>query len=72
MTTNVALGLLLIAAAMAILAADLLFYLVWRIVRFQRLRLESQVETLPFVRRFQQRRKFQIDRRTTSLKERAL
>jgi len=72
MTTNVALGLLLIAAAMAILASDLLFYLVWRIVRFQRLRLESRAETLPFVRWFQRRRKFQMDRRITSLKERVL
>jgi hypothetical protein len=42
MTTNVALGLLLIAAAMVILADDLL-YLVWRIARFQRLRPEFRV-----------------------------
>jgi hypothetical protein len=59
MTTNVALGLLLIAAAMVILADDLL-YLVWRIARFQRLRPEFRVETLPFVRWFR-RRKFQVD-----------
>jgi hypothetical protein len=71
MTTNVALGLLLIAAAMAILADDLL-YLIWRIARFQRLRPEFRVGNLPFVRWFQRRRKFQIDRRITSLKERVL
>jgi hypothetical protein len=60
MTTNVALGLLLIAAAMVILADDLL-YLVWRIARFQRLRPEFRVGNLPFVRWFQRRRKFQVD-----------
>lgn len=72
MTTNVALGLLLIATATVILAGDLLLYSVWRIVRFQRLRLESRVETLPVPRWFQRRRKFQIDRRITSLKEKVL
>jgi hypothetical protein len=71
MTTNVALGLLLIAAAMAILADDLL-YLIWRIARFQRLRPELRVGNQPFARWFQRRRKFQIDRRITSLKERVL
>lgn len=60
MTTNVALGLLLIAAATVILADDLL-YLVWRIARFQRLRPEFRMENLPFVRLFQRRRKFQVD-----------
>lgn len=72
MTTNVALGLLLIAAATVILAGDLLLYSVWRIVRFQRLRLESRGETLPVPRWSQWRRKFQIDWRITSLKERVL
>jgi hypothetical protein len=60
MTTNVGLGLLLIAAATIILAADLL-YLLWRIVRFQRLRLGSRVETLPVLRWFRWRRKFKAD-----------
>ena len=50
MTTNVILGLLLIAAA-AIILADRLFYLLWRIIRFQRLRPELQVGTLPSLRR---------------------
>jgi len=60
MTTNVRLGLLLIAAATIILA-DRLLYLVWRIVRFQRLRPELQVETMPVLRWFQRRRKLQVD-----------
>jgi len=60
MTTNVRLGLLLIAAATIILA-DRLLYLVWRIVRFQRLRPELQVETVPVLRWFQRRRKLQVD-----------
>jgi hypothetical protein len=60
MTTNVRLGLLLIAAATVILADDLL-YLVWRVTRFQRLRPEFQTGNLPFVRWFQRRRKFQVD-----------
>jgi hypothetical protein len=60
MTTNVRLGLLLIAAATIILASDLL-YLVGRIIRFQRLRLGSRVEALPILRWFQRRRKFQVD-----------
>jgi hypothetical protein len=72
MTTNVALGILLIAAATVILAGDLLLYSVWRIVRFQRLRLESRGETLPVLRWSQRRRKFQVDQRITSLKERVL
>ncbi|MBL7184226.1 MAG: hypothetical protein ISS50_07230 [Anaerolineae bacterium] len=59
MTTNVRLGLLLIAAATIILA-DRLLYLVWRIVRFQRLRPELQVETMPVLRWFQRRRKLQV------------
>lgn len=37
MTTNVILGLLLIAAATIILA-DRLWYLIWRVIRFQRRR----------------------------------
>lgn len=60
MTTNVRLGLLLIAAATIILA-DRLLYLVWRIVRFQRLRPELQVETMPVLRWFRRRRKLQVD-----------
>jgi hypothetical protein len=60
MTTNVMLGLLLIAAAVLILA-DRLLYLLWRIIRFQRLRSELEVETLPVLRWFQRRRKFQAD-----------
>jgi hypothetical protein len=60
MTTNVGLGLLLIAAATIILAADLL-YLLWRIVRFQRLRLGSRVATLPVLRWFWRRRKLQVE-----------
>jgi len=71
MTTNVGVALLLIAAATIILASDL-WYLVSRIVRFQRLRPEFRVGNLPFVRWFQRRRKFQVDRRITSLKERVL
>jgi len=59
MTTNVRLGLLLIAAATIILA-DRLLYLVWRIVRFQRLRPELQVETMPVLRWFQRHRKLQV------------
>jgi hypothetical protein len=57
MMTNVRFGLLLIAAATVILAADL-SYLIWRIVRFQRLRLESQMEALPILRWLQRRHKF--------------
>jgi hypothetical protein len=53
-------GLLLIAAATMILASDL-WYLVWRIVRFQRLRLDLRVETLPVLRWFRRRRRFQVD-----------
>nr|MBC8252942.1 hypothetical protein [Ardenticatenia bacterium] len=53
-------GLLLIAAATIILA-DRRLYLVWRIVRFQRLRPELQVETMPVLRWFQRRRKLQVD-----------
>lgn len=60
MTTNVMLGLLLIAAAVLILA-DRLLYLLWRIIRFQRLRSELEVETLPVLRWFQRRRRFQAD-----------
>ena len=60
MTTNVRLGLLLIVAATIILA-DRLFYLLWRIVRFQRLRPELQVETMPVLRWFRRRRKLQVD-----------
>jgi hypothetical protein len=60
MTTNVMLGLLLIAAAVLILA-DRLLYLLWRIIRFQRLRHELEVETLPVLRWFQRHRKFQAD-----------
>jgi hypothetical protein len=73
MTTNVIFGLLLITAATIILA-DRLLYLLWRIVRFQRLRPELQMETLPFVRWFQRRRRFQVEdrRRLTSLHERVL
>ncbi len=72
MTTNVRLGLLLIAAATIILA-DRLFYLLWRIIRFQRLRPELRVENQPSLRWPQRRRKFQVeDRRITSLKERVL
>lgn len=60
MTRNVGFGLLLIAAATIILASDL-WYLGWRIVRFQRLRLDLRMETLPVLRWFRRRRKFQVD-----------
>jgi len=60
MTTNVVLGLLLIAAATLILA-DRLLYLLWRIVRFQRARPDLQLETLPILRRFRRRRKFRVE-----------
>jgi hypothetical protein len=60
MTMNVSLGLLLIAAATIILADDLL-QLGWRILRFQRLRPELRAETLPFLRWFHRRRRFQVD-----------
>ena len=60
MTTNVRLGFLLIAAATLILA-DRLLYLLWRIVRFQRSRPGLQVETLPILRWFHRRRKFQVE-----------
>jgi len=60
MTTNVGLALLLIAAATIIVADDLL-YLVWRVVRFQRLRRELRMETLPVLRWFRRRRRFKAD-----------
>ena len=60
MTTNVRLGLLLIVAATIVLA-DRLFYLLWRIIRFQRLRPELQVETMPVLRWFRRRRGLQVD-----------
>jgi len=73
MTTNVILGLLLVTAATLILA-DRLWYLLWRIVRFQRSRPELQVETLPILRWFQWRRRFRVEdrRRITSLQEMVL
>jgi len=72
MTTNMIIGLLLIAAATVILA-DRILYLLRRIIRFQRLRPELRVENQPSLRRPQRRRKFQVeDRRITSLKERVL
>ena len=60
MTTNVRLGLLLIVAATIVLA-DRLFYLVWRIIRFQRLRPELQLETMPVLRWFRRRRGLQVN-----------
>jgi len=60
MTTNEGLGLLLIVAATVILA-DRIWYLVWRIVRFQRLRPGLQIETMPVLRWFQRRRELQAD-----------
>ena len=60
MTTNVRLGLLLIVAATIILS-DRLLYLLWRIIRFQRLRPELQVETMPVLRWFRRRRELQVD-----------
>jgi hypothetical protein len=72
MTTNVILGLLLIAAA-AIILADRLWYLLWRIIRFQRLRPELQAATPPFPQWSQRCRKLQVeDRRVISPKERVL
>ena len=60
MTTNVRFGLLFIVAALVILA-DRLFYLLRRIIRFQRLRPELQLETMPVLRWFRRRRQLQAD-----------
>jgi hypothetical protein len=59
-TANARFGLLLIAVA-AIILADRLWYLLWRIIRFQRLRPELQLETVPVLRWFRRRRKLQVD-----------
>lgn len=60
MTTNVRLGLLLIAAATIVLA-DRILYFLWRIIRFQRLRPELQLETMPVLRWFRRRRGLQVN-----------
>jgi len=60
MTTNARFGLLLIVAATIILA-DRLLYLLWRIIRFQRLRPDLQVATIPVLRWFQRRHELQVD-----------
>lgn len=61
MTTNTGIGLALIFAAVLILLASDISYLIQQVKRFQRRRLRLQLNELPVFRWFKRRRRFQAD-----------